>query len=119
MDFTKIHLSYQYGMGFYSPTSTTMDKFRKAIDVDENKFLKSISFYHKQRCFTLEGDKYKKVFDSSKTAEINNWYQRKNFYLICRKENDKLLLENGLIKNIAEEFNQLSLLYNFIINNCF
>ena len=76
---------YLYGMGFYRVSSETMRKFRLAIDEDQDKFLKIIDFYYKQDDLMLTGEKYKRVFDKAKSDTINEWYQRKNLSLVCKK----------------------------------
>ncbi|MEW6457318.1 MAG: DUF2461 family protein [Acidobacteriota bacterium] len=48
--------SYRYGMGFYSASPDTMDRFREMIDKKPKEFLKAISFYAKQQIFVVEGE---------------------------------------------------------------
>ncbi|MGE5633571.1 MAG: DUF2461 domain-containing protein [Caulobacteraceae bacterium] len=104
---------YRYGMGFYTATKATMDRFRKRIDDRPEEFLEVISFYRKGT-FSLEGESYKKILDSSKPKEIQEWYQKKNFYLACNRKLDKLLFEDELPDVIREGFSELVPLYNYL-----
>ncbi len=105
--------SYLYGMGFYAASRDTMDNLRKLIDEKSKIFLRANSLYSKQKIFSLEGEKYKRIIDKSKTEEIQNWYQRKNLYFICTKKIDKRLFSRGLIEDLISDFNLLAHFYNF------
>lgn len=63
------------------------------IDENPKEFLKAISFFAKQKTFVLEGEKYKRIIDKTKSEKIQNWYQRKNMYLVCNRKIDDTLPE--------------------------
>jgi len=63
------------------------------IDENPKEFLKAISFFAKQNTFVLEGGKYKRIIDKTKPEKIQNWYQRKNMYLVCNRKIDDTLPE--------------------------
>ena len=106
---------YRYGMGFYSATPNTMKKFRERIDKNPGEFKKVVSFFAKQKTFVLEGEKYKKVFDKSKSTELQEWYQRKNFYLVCNKKQDNNLYSNKLTIELIKGYNLLSDFYKYLL----
>jgi uncharacterized protein (TIGR02453 family) len=105
--------SYRYGMGFYSAAPAIMSKFREMIDEYPREFLKAISFFEKQKTFVLEGEKYKRIIDKSKPEKIQNWYQRKNMYLVCNRKIDKVLFSKKLVKDLASGFKMISPLYHY------
>ena len=70
---------YRFGMGFYSTAAGTMGQFREAIDTNPKEFSRAISFYSKQKMFVLEGEKYKRIIDKTKSPDLQEWYQRKIF----------------------------------------
>ncbi|NOY89237.1 MAG: DUF2461 domain-containing protein [FCB group bacterium] len=107
--------SYRFGMGFYKATPKTMEKFRELIDKKPKEFQKAISFYRKQNIFVLEGEKYKRIFDKTKPAEIQNWYQRKNFYLVCNRKIDSALFSKKLADDLISGFNSLANFYHFLL----
>jgi len=106
---------YRYGMGFYSATPGTMKKFRDKIDKNPDEFNKTISFFQKQNIFVLEGKKYKRIFDKSIAIELQEWYQRKNFYLVCNKKQDENLFSNKLTNELIKGYNLLSDYYNYLL----
>lgn len=106
--------SYRYGMGFYSASKGTMDRFRERIDKEPQEFLKVISFYSKQQVFAVEGDKYKRTLDESKPEEIQEWYQRRNLYLVCNRRDDDRLLSSRLLDDLIEGFALVAPLYHYL-----
>ena len=106
--------SYRYGMGFYNAASVIMSKFREIIDENPKEFLKAISFYTKQKKFVLEGEKYKRIFDKNKPEKIQNWYQRKNMYLVCNRKKDKILFSNKLVDDLVYGFNLIAPFYHYL-----
>lgn len=105
---------YRYGMGFYCASPTTMSRFRESIDEDPNKFLRMISFYSEGKLFTLEGEKYKKIIDENKPEEIQDWYQRKNFYLVHNSEIEDRLFSRDLVDDLIQGFRQTAPFYQYL-----
>jgi len=106
--------SYRFGMGLYSASPDTMSQFREAIDSNQKKFTKAISFYSKQKLFVVEGEMYKRIFDRHKPMEVQEWYQRKNLYLVCNRKIDKILLGNRLIDDLISGFKILAPFYHYL-----
>ncbi|NOY07643.1 MAG: DUF2461 domain-containing protein [Spirochaetes bacterium] len=106
--------SYRYGMGFYSASKSTMDRFRKMIDEKPEEFLQAISFYSKQRIFVLEGAKYKKIPDKKKPEIIIDWYRRRNLYLACNRKPDNRLFSRALADDLISGFELLAPLYHYL-----
>ena len=105
---------YRYGMGFYDAAPAIMKKFREQIDENTKEFRKVISFYPRQKTFSLEGETYKRIIDKSKPKEIQIWYQRKSMYLVCNRQIDKVLLSRKLIDNLKYGFEMLAPLYQYL-----
>ena len=74
--------SYRYGLGYYSASKITMDILRKSINNNPKEFLKTIFFYPRKSIIKLMGDKYKRPLESGHSEIIQDWYQRKSFYLV-------------------------------------
>ncbi|MDA8210411.1 MAG: hypothetical protein M0021_00795 [Clostridia bacterium] len=62
----------------------------------------------------MEGDRYKKVPDKNQPEEIQNWYQRKNLYLVCNRKLDNCLLSRELIDDLIAGFFLLAPFYHFL-----
>lgn len=106
--------SYRYGMGFYNAAPELMGRFREMIDENPKEFLKAISFFENQKTFVLEGDKYKRIIDKTKPEKIQNWYQRRNMYLVCNRKIDKTLYSYKLADDLASSFKMIAPLYHYL-----
>ena len=108
--------SYRYGMGYFSADKETMDQFRKVIKQMPKEFLRAITFYPGQGNLVLEGEKYKKTLNESIPSEFQDWYQRKNFYLVYNREMDDRVLSRALLDDLTDSFYLLAPLYHFLQN---
>jgi uncharacterized protein (DUF2461 family) len=109
--------SYRFGLGFYSASRTSMDCLRRSIDDNPEPFLKAISFYKKNSTFELKGDKYRRPIKSNYSDRIQDWYQRKSFYLVDTRNIDKILFSPMLAKEMIKGFKNLSPLYIYLQNS--
>lgn len=106
---------YRYGMGYYSASRDTMDRLREWIDEDPFKFLQAVSFYKGQDIFLLKGEKYKRSIGSDHPAEIQDWYQRKSFYLSSNREIDETLFSSTLVDELIRGFTMLKSFYQYLV----
>jgi uncharacterized protein (TIGR02453 family) len=106
--------SYRYGMGFYQAAKTTMDRYRQMIDEKPREFLKAISPFSRERLFEVAGEKYKRILDESKTEEIQDWYQRRNLYLVCNREFDDRLFGAELVDDLMFAFHLAAPFYHYL-----
>lgn len=106
---------YRFGMGFYDATPATMKVYREMIDEYPSEFKKAISFLTKNKNFKVEGERYKKIFDETKPKNIQDWYQWKNFYLVCNRKADNILFSEKLVKDLILNFQDLNKLYRFLL----
>jgi len=109
--------SYRYGLGYYSASRGTMDVLREAINNNPKAFLKVISFYGKQSELKLIGDKYKRELECDHPQVIQDWYQRKSFYLVKTCRIDKTVFSSRLKVDVAECFKVLGPLYKYLYQN--
>ncbi len=106
---------YRYGMGFYNASRETMDQFRLTIDRNPTHFLSAIEFFSKQHLYELQGENYKRGIPNSHPQEIQPWYQKKSFYLVCNKKIDERLFSAKLVEELCFAFNMLKPLYRYLI----
>ena len=109
--------SYRYGLGYYSASRSTMDMFRLSIGDYRQEFMNAISFLKRNTTFELKGEKYIRPLISDYPDIIQNWYQRKSFYIVSARKIDKLLFSKRLKDRIKSGFNDLALLYHFLRNH--
>jgi len=105
---------YRYGMGFYSPTPGTMAKLRTKIDAESPDVMHVMRLVRDQHVFELAGGTYKRIFDPGKSAEIMNWYQRKDLYLVCDRPVDDLLFSNDLVNVLIKDFQSIAPAYHLL-----
>ncbi|MHC4537338.1 MAG: DUF2461 domain-containing protein [Planctomycetota bacterium] len=106
--------SYRYGMGFYNAAPVIMSRFREMIDNNPKEFRKAISFFDKQNTFVLEGEKYKRIIDKTKPEKIQEWYQRRNMYLVCNRKKDDVLFSNKLVDDLSTGFDLIAPFYHYL-----
>ena len=105
---------YRYGMGFYKATRRTMDRFRQSIDEDTDAFLSVIEPFYKKGTFELKEETFKRPLPSPHSDIIQDWYQRKTFYLSCDRAIDERLFSPGLEDDLIQGFTQLAPLYTYL-----
>lgn len=106
--------TYSYGMGFYASEKDTMDRFRAVIDHDPEAFREKVAFYREQTIFTLKGEDYKRVRNPETAPDLMEWYQKKNFYLVCSKKLDERLWSPVILKDLQDGFNLLADFYHYL-----
>jgi len=104
--------SYRYGMGFYAAGKETMDKLRAWIDEEPEQFRRTIAFYERQQTFVIEGECYKRLPGGPNSEPFQEWYRRKNIYLVCNRGIDELLFSPRLACEVAAGFAMLFGLYH-------
>ena len=105
---------YRYGMGFYGATPTYMRQLREEMDNNPDEFEKAISFFNNQNLFMLKGDNYKRM-ENKYSPKIQQWYQKKFFYLVCTRDIDDFLFSNDLINELIHGFNKMAPLYFYLL----
>lgn len=111
--------AYRYGMGFFSADRATMDRFRASIDANPAAFLARVAFYSQQVEFVIEGEQYKRPLKTTFPSEVladcdrlNDWYQRKSFYLVCNRSVESHGIPTGPARTLGQGFQTLAPLYH-------
>ncbi len=108
--------SYRYGMGFYSASAKTMQKFRDSIEENPKKFSDTISFYKPHTLYSLEGETYKRQIKNNLPPELQTWYQKRNFFLVCNNCIDDRLFKKELINDLISDYSIVAPLYQYLQN---
>lgn len=106
--------SYRYGMGFYSASRETMDRFRKSIDSKPATFLSAISFFSNQSIFSIEGEKYKRPLKTGIPTEIHDWYNRKSLYLVSNQQIESGFIDKRLLTDLIHGFETIAPFYHYL-----
>lgn len=105
---------YRYGMGFYTTSRETLNRLRELIDDEAPEFLEADRLYRSQNVFTMEGERYKKLYAGQKSEELLEWYQRKNIFFMCTRKPEERLFHSALVDDIKHDFELLVPLYRFL-----
>lgn len=106
---------YRYGMGFYSASRQTMANLRELILSRPDAFGEIVKGYRKQRTFDLRGEEYKKLSAAVMPTEFEEWYRKKNMYLIRDCVPDRRLFSRRLADDLRRGFGRLADLYRFFL----
>jgi len=106
--------TYRYGMGYYAADRATMDDFRKSIESTPASFLAATAFY-KHESFVLEGAAYKRPLKVDIPTLLQDWYNRKSFYLVCNRQVQGNVIDTSLATELASAFESLDPLYRYLL----
>lgn len=103
----------RYGMGFYAATKKALDAYRDEIIKGPDSFTAMVKPLLKNK-FNVEGDIYKKKIDNNLPDSLQEWFQRRNLYLIKSSPVDDEIYSVKISKRIQKEFTILAPFYNFL-----
>jgi len=106
--------SYRYGMGFYSASKSTMDIFRTEISRRSDEFMKIAAAIAKDKIFSVEGEEYKRRIENKLPEKLQEWYQKKNLYLMTTRDIGIELFNGDIAAILASGFKTLDKLYRFL-----
>ncbi len=106
--------AYRFGMGFYSASRETMDRLRRLIEAKPAEFRNSVAVLEKQTTFTLEGECYKRPPNAALPADLQQWHQRRNVYLVCNRPVGGRLFTRGISDDLREGFALLAPVYEML-----
>jgi uncharacterized protein (TIGR02453 family) len=106
--------AYRYGMGFYCASRETMDKLRRRMDANPRAFLAATAFYPKQDFLAIEGERYKRPLKGDIPPELNDWYHRKNLYLVSTHQPKGDSIEKTLLGELQRDFETLASFYHYL-----
>ncbi len=101
---------YSYGMGFYSATAQTMERFRRETAANPRPMEALARKLQRQEDFHLEGEEYaRKKPAPSKILEP--WISRKSLSLCCDRPYDDTVFTPALAERIERGFDFLTPYY--------
>lgn len=107
--------SFRYGMGFFSASVESMNLLREWMTLKEKKFSKIVDSINEYGTFHVEGESYKKNQFSDKKTDLQQWYNRKNIYLVYNSASVIELFQEDFIDTIKKDYNSLANLYHFFV----
>jgi uncharacterized protein (DUF2461 family) len=108
---------YQYGMGFYAATPVNMQNYRQYITDHPSRFKSIADSYHSQHNFSLMGDDYKKHIENPLPDKYQEWLQKRNLHLSCKKGLDSTFFSGSLKDELKTGFLFNARLYHFLTDS--
>lgn len=106
---------FRYGMGYYIPAKETLEAIREMILTEDKVFRKAFTAHRKQKVFTLTGESYKRNHFPDAPEKYWDWLNRKTFFWYRESNDESELYSETLAERVAEDFQQLSPIYHFLI----
>lgn len=104
---------YHYGLGYYSASKATMDRFRHLMLRQPKEFADVAASCRAP--FELAGESYKRPLVKDQDPALANWYNRKTFAVMTTDTQMETLFSAQLAQQIARGFRQLRPLYDFLL----
>ena len=108
---------YSYGMGFYSATPATMERFRQAAMENPRPLTALVRALNKRGEFHLEGDTYARP-KPSPSPLLQPWMNRKNLSLCCDLPYDDDAFSPALVEKLRDGFSFLLPYYRYFLPFC-
>ena len=104
---------WRYGMGYWQTSPATMDCARELICEGHPAFLRALACYESQQLFHLEGDCYKRPHFSGQPLQLQEWLERRSYFLAHNETDFAPLYRQGLPELLLSGFRLLQPVYDF------
>ena len=91
-----------------------MDLFRAEMTKRTDEFLKIAANIAKAGIFSIEGEAYKKRIENRLPEKLQEWYQKKNLYLMTTTDIGDELFNGDIAAALESGFKSLEKLYKFL-----
>ncbi|MEB7889853.1 DUF2461 domain-containing protein [Hafnia alvei] len=103
----------RYGLGYYSASRGTMDRFRHLALRQPEEFAAARACC--KAPFELVGDSYKRPLIKDQDPEIADWYNRKTFAVMATDYQVEQLFTPELATMLVKKLTKLARLYHFLM----
>ena len=93
-----------------------MKRFRQKIDAAPSVMEELIDRYCAQKEFVLDGDIYKKKFQTEYSEKMMDWYQRRSIVLQCEKPLGHNLYNREILDEVEKGFRFLVPYHRYLIS---
>ena len=106
---------FEYGCGYYTASTETMEAVRQLILSDSPYFTAALEAYKNQKVFSLYGDMYKRNRYPSESEEKCEWLNRKTIGLTALSKEWDILFSDKLAEKISVDFQMIAPIYDFFM----
>ncbi|XBS71339.1 DUF2461 domain-containing protein [Acerihabitans sp. KWT182] len=104
---------FRYGLGYYSASKATMDRFRHLMLRQPEAFAKAAAC--RRPPLQLEGERYKRPLLKEQDPALAAWYNMKSFAVMATDTGIDALFSPALASRLQRAFQQLTPLYRFLM----
>lgn len=104
---------FHYGLGYYSASRATMDRFRHLMLREPQVFAAAAACARAP--FQLAGDSYKRPLIKDQDPALANWYNRKSFAVMTTDHRTESLFSPALAARLRRDFARLQPLYGLLM----
>ncbi|HAG04366.1 MAG TPA: hypothetical protein DCG28_02895 [Lachnospiraceae bacterium] len=107
--------TWSYGLLFWAKPAG-MAKYRQMIEANRAEFENIIKKLKKNKQFLISGEKYKRIYNTDLSEELQDFAQRKELVISSEREyTDTVVYSPELPNFIFEEYKKLYPLYKFLL----
>lgn len=110
-------VDYSFGMGFYSCSAAQMTSFRQSIEANPARFSRIIKPILARGEYETDNEPYVKL-KKDMGELLNPWYNGRRVGVVCTRPFGGELLSPDLPRVLADEFELLTPLYNYLLQYC-
>ncbi len=106
---------FRYGVGYYEASTQSMQAMRTLILQGDPAFERADCAYRRQKCFTMQGESYKRPRFTQQPPQQCEWLNRRNIAFMHDSRDFARLYAPNLHEQIAQGFQLLSPIYQFFV----
>ncbi|WP_312857181.1 DUF2461 domain-containing protein [Acerihabitans arboris] len=104
---------FRYGLGYYSASKATMDRFRHLMLRQPEEFARAAACARAP--FELAGESYKRPLIKGQDAGLATWYNRKSFAVMATDNQVESLFTPALATRLRRDLARLQPLYDLLM----
>lgn len=105
---------FNYGMGYYRASTTSMEAIRHLIITGASAFQMADDAFRKQSVFAMEGDSYKRSKYPNASEQQKEWLDKKSISFNCHSDDENVLFSDKLAAHLLDGYRLLAPVYDFL-----
>lgn len=107
---------FNYGTGFYAPSSSYMQTLRAMVLAGTPSFQAAQRAYAAQDVFRMEGDCFKRARYPDQPEALRAWLERRSIGFYAESADFDLLFSDGLADRLSADFARIAPIYRFLMD---
>lgn len=107
---------FNYGTGFYAPSSSYMQTLRAMVLAGAPSFQAAQRSYAAQDVFRMEGECFKRARYPDQPEALRVWLERRSIGFYAESADFDLLFSDGLADRLSDDFARIAPVYRFLMD---